>query len=375
MSDFKWGDTYGVVDGYKGERQGYASGYTEQLEEIEKKRTVGEQLTAPAAGREYWPEVLRAISATLPGEPGGQQDLPINERNEVRINFIGFAKEADLSTWYADLPDYSKQVMAAMAAAEAKAAGTAGTVADPNAAAGDPAAAADPAAADPAAAGADPAAAGPSGEGYVVTLTGVHYHDLGAERTGDRKDGYLRRTVLQNLRAWTLDTPVGEVPIAQLGISHPALVEMTTQKREYDPEGRTVVGQTPAGRRGGARGGFGGGMNFGGGDSGGYVPSDPGFGSSFDPDEGDDGGGYVPSGPGFGPTGSDGLGGPGVRQGPAPPRIEIGDLTDSEKEKVLDEINEFPFVIQFVWKKTPPELRKQNPGDPDPVAAETTPVQ
>ena len=363
VSDFKWGDTYGVVDGYKGERQGYASGYTQQLEEIKKKRTVGEQLTAPAAGREYWPEVLRAISATLPGEPGGQQDVPINERDEVRINFIGFAKEADLSTWYADLPDSTKEVMAAMAAAEAKAAGTAVAVADPNAAG-------DPAAADPAAAGADPAAAGPSGEGYVVTLTGVHYHDLGAERTGDRKDGYLRRTVLQNLRAWTLDTPVGEVPVARLGISHPALFPIATVKREYDPEGRTIVGQTPAGRLGGARGRFGGGMNFGEGDSGGYVPSGPVFGSGFDPDEGDDGGGYVPSGP----TGSDGLGGPAVRQGPAPPRIDINSLTDAEKEKVLDEINEFPFVIQFVWKKTPPELRKENPGDPDPVAAETAPV-
>ena len=349
VSNFRWDPTIQRVNSQNQELSGWSSSYNDGLAKITETKTVGEELTAPAKGRNYWPELLQSVSAVLPGDPTSQFDKPIQERDEVRIQSLTFQKTDDLSQWYASLPSQSKAVMNEMAAAEARAQAAADRAeaarlssqyeaavakAEEN---GEPPPPKPPEleALEQAAEAAAAAAEGEGGEsaadtlvaselageeGYVATLKGVHYHDGGSPE--DRDAGYLRRTVLANLRKWTIDTPLGEIPVGKLGISHPALLPVTAQQVPYDPEGRLVVA-TATNR----------------------FPR---------PDEDE---GYV---------GPNGPYGDGARRTGG---IDLEDI-ETEPEKELELINEYPFTIQFVWQKTPPEQRTENPGDPPPGGEE-----
>ncbi|QDT16443.1 type IV pilus assembly protein PilM [Alienimonas californiensis] len=352
VSEQLWAEPLAKVPEFKTKVDGFRSGYDEQLTKIEDIKSVGEELTKPASGRIYWPEVLRAIAAVVPADPTEELTKPIEQRESVLIKAITFKKEPDLSTWYATLPPLTKEVMNDMAKAEqeerkkAKAAADAAQYAAERAAAiargEDPPPPPEPEPApEPAADGeTDPALAGPTGEGYVVTLKGVHYHDGSSPE--DRDAGYLRRTVLANLREWTLNTPVGEVPVAKLGIRYPALLPITARQIPYDPEGRTVLG-TPA------FGGRGGGSEYG--EESYDGPPDSSFGGrgTFGSEE---------SGSDYGPAG----------QPAGRPPIDISALDSEEPEKNLKLVTEYPFTIQFVWKKTPPAERTELPSEDVPGA-------
>ncbi|MEM9703037.1 MAG: pilus assembly protein PilM, partial [Planctomycetota bacterium] len=358
----RWGGTIDIVGQYTQERSGYEQQYQEQLTKMNEKEKVAEELTAPASGRGYWPELYRAISASTPGDPTAQTDKPITEREEVRIQSITTTKEDDLATWYEGLPGLTKEVMIEMAEAEAAAREKARLDAIRAQWAKDKAEAIaneqepppmpaelDPNAVTPPAEGGtggegeeESALVEPSGPGYVVTLRGVHYHDGSSPE--DRDAGYLRRTILKNLREWTIDTPLGEIPVAKIGISHPALLPIEARKFKYDPNGKLELG---ASRR--PRGGFGG---FDGG-RGEFGEED-----SFNPDSGS----FFPRG--RGELDPDRLGGPGG-YGPATgPTIDLDDLDQESEEPEFELINEYPFEIQFIWRKMPPAERSEEPVPP-----------
>ena len=227
VSTRRWGAAEAEVQKVDGLIGGYRSDYDARIADLKRNKEVGDQLTAAAAARDYWPEIYQAISAVLPGEPGADRDTPLNERDEVRIKGITFEKLDDVSTWYTALEPAAKQNM------------TFGT----DAAAPPPDPDADPNAAP---IEGEAAAGGPSGPGYVVTLTGKHYHDRGGPET--RSVGYLRNTVLPNLRKWTVKTEAGEIPVAKLGISHPTVLPITPETELYDPTGKLGSIRVPSGR-------------------------------------------------------------------------------------------------------------------------------
>ena len=296
VSDDRWGPTKKAVADWNGEVGGLKSDYDAQLADITETAEVGVQLTSPVAGREYWPEVYRAIAAVLPGTPGEQADVPLPLREEVRIETITFAKTPDLSTWFAGLDGPTKQNMVA-----------------------------------------EDLAAPPEGEGYVATLQGVHYHDEGNDPQR-RSVGYLRNTVVKNLREWVVEVDGEPIPVGKIGVSHPALQPITPVKVEYDPTGRSAGRDSgPATRRGGRPGG---GDPFGGG-----------------------GGGMIGMSAGVADTGGDrGPGGSRRPSGPTRPDIDL-DL-DGEEPAELVEVDSYRFTIQFVWKKTPPDMRTDEPPPP-----------
>ena len=357
VSEHVWGDTIREVDQFSGVVRDFDGQYQQELTAIKETTAVGEKLTAPASGRAYWPELLRAIAATTPGDPGEQWDKKIQERDEVRIKSITAKKEEDLAAWYAELPKLSKEVMNEMAEADleeqaklkAEAAAKAAAESGEPLPEGDALAEApieEPPPVDPA----DPAAAGeappvdplPEGDDvYVVTLTGVHYHD--GTSPEDRDAGYLRRTVLDNLREWTIDTPVGEIPVAKIGISHPVLLPIKARQIPYDPEGRTIIGMPP--------------------DRGGYGEYD-----SYDESYGEEDMDSSAMGRGYGDEEEyGGPGGYGPSAAPRDPRIDLEALSEKEEGELIA-ITEYPFEIQFLWKKTPPARRTENSWDPQPVA-------
>ena len=320
VSEDRWGGTEREVAGWNGEVGALKSDYDAQLADITKTAEVGVELTSPVSGRGYWPEVYRAISAVLPGTPGEEKDVPLPEREEVRIDAVTFEKTPDLTTWFAALEGPTKQNMAA-----------------------------------------EDLAAGPAGEGYVVTLTGVHYHDEGDPET--RSVGYLRNTVMKNLREWTVTVDGATVPVGKIGISHPALEPIVPSTETYDPTGRTTYaggGGRGGGRPGGGLGGMGlgGGLGFGGGDPSGGQGDRRGAG---------EGGGFGGAGEigGFGKTGGrGGSPGPGGR-----PNLSL-DLNPDEPAAEPVTVTSYPFTLQFVWQKIPPADRTAERPAVDPAAAD-----
>ena len=142
----------------------------------------------------------------------------------------------------------------------------------------------------------------PSGEGYVFTLECVHHHS-GDDITTQAGIGYVEHTLLKNLKEWTIQPADGSppVPIGKIGISHPVILGDYDQRPiTYDPENpenREASNPTPGAATGAAR-------------------------------------------PGFGTT---------------PPTVPRAPVLPSE---TATSIQETTCVVQFVWKKTPPDQRQ-----------------
>ena len=292
VSDERWGDTKREVSTWNTEVSGKKSAFDAELAKITTTGEVGVQLTSPVSGRTYWQEVYRAIAAVLPGEPGAQPDVPLPLREEVRVDSVTFQKEADLATWFAGLDPATKQNMAPE------------DLANP-----------------------------PAGEGYVATLTGVHYHDEGSDPER-RSVGYLRNTVVKNLREWTVPVEgfTEPIPVGKIGVSHPALRPITPVDITYDPTGR-AAGAGAAGGRG---------------------PAGPGRSSIREKS----GAGSLDIGLGFGGSGSG-------RPAPPPVTFDAG----REEAAEVQTVTAYPFTLEFAWRKIPPDQRTDEPPAADPAAA------
>jgi type IV pilus assembly protein PilM len=237
---------------------------------------VGQGLVGNVDGRRLWLELLTAVNQCLPSDPKDQPRPKIADRNELHITSLECEKYADLSTWYqAGISKRIEEAKIAMApqappAAPAGAAPADGGVAPPAEGAAPPADGAAPppadAAAAPGAPGVDPAAgavpgqpgqpgaqpgapgageatpdAGPTGPGWVIELRGYHFHNEGLE---NNSAAFVRQTLINNLRTQKIkladkDGNLVEVPIAELGISHPVITSDLSTPRPYpmrDPD-------------------------------------------------------------------------------------------------------------------------------------------
>ena len=191
----------------------------------------------------------------------------------------------------------------------------------------------------------DPANA-PTGEGYIFSLHGIHYHH--EEGSNQERQGvlYVRDTLLKNLQSWTV-TPLGThspQPVGQLGIKCPTIrmfskpIDIPYEASKAAELAASRVGNTrPAPgmrpKRGartapGATG------------SGGSPSGYPGGGDSSEYASG--------SGTGPGYPGSTGYPQPGVG-------------TPGQKSEDVTYLKQTHFVIQFVWQYVPEAERLPNP--------------
>lgn len=209
------------VNAKKGAMKTEYDGAVSKLNSVKKE---GDELLGSPGERDHWLEVYKAINECLPRDVGDQQDVDDpTKKNSIRIYSITTKYYPDLSVWYGGLPEPAKQELSA-------AAGTASTT---------PASTSTPAAAASATEATTTAAAGPTtpvttgstsgaapaGGGYVFTLRGRHFHKgEGLESQGIR---YVRNTLVANLSQWVVQQPGSPeaVPVRQLGISHPVIVE------------------------------------------------------------------------------------------------------------------------------------------------------
>ncbi len=253
-------------------------------------RATGQTLASIGERRVLVGEMLKAVNECLPHDEKKIEDP--SARNELHIESVDMEYCPDLKTWWDEVKDLVVEDKPAAAKAEtAKAPG------------------ADNGGEAPAA---PPADAGPDGPGWIIQLSGYHYHN---KNKSDFGADYLRRTLIAALKDKNkkIDLIGGQFTLQELGIGYPVIVTKVTSLKTkviINPNVTdTYAGQAQP------TGGFGG---FGGAAAGGGAKGAPAGGA----------GGNVPI---------------------------------DQQAKVT--VQEYDFVVQFVWKPTTLSQRLEKPDE------------
>lgn len=223
-------------------------------------------------GRLLWIELLRAIDAALPRDerPLAERVLSaedVRNRNELHIETVDCERFEDVGVWYSEVEraiTEAANIETAAAAAEAsaeeeeapaegeapaEAEGEDAALADADAEAADELA--DDMTQDLEYAGEEGGeeAATPTGPGWIIQLTGYHFHNSDPSKPGDfegpEAGQFVRTTLIQNLREGTVKLPdsdgnMVDVPMKDLGISVPVMVSNYRPRAEvFDPNSAT----------------------------------------------------------------------------------------------------------------------------------------
>ena len=324
----KWDDEQKLVDQVQSEISSQDSafaaeegGHTKILENIG-------QLVAPLEKRSLWMELFKAINECMPYDEGDALDQSdITLQRKLRITSVSAKKVEDVSAWHKKFVDAEKTL--------------------------------DFAELDQA----PPAAA----KGYIITLKGHHYFNNKEKHDFSEIDGlFVEKTLVANLRKWTLQSGGVEVPVGKIGISYPVVAWSLLEREQYDPNRRIGSQMTGAGGYGG--GGYAG-MSSG-------MPGAMGAGPGY-PMPGAEGA----LGGGEGYSGADPAGYPGTGAAGAYPGAEgvvgapgaqvpggKGPVFKETEKKELKVIDRTDFVVQFIW--TPTVERDRKDADPRvPVSA------
>lgn len=274
---------------------GYESAYTTEKGKFT--ATQAELETLIKGRRDLTPlEAYNAVIDCLPRDEGDEQDeTEIEKRELISITHYTWEKKADVGEWFSKLNTEQKYYMIK-----------------------------------------EDQDAAPSGEGYIVTLMGQHWHY--GDDPLDRGLSYVVSKFLRKLQQPTVEVP-GYPPrdVRRMGITHPAIIDKKESTVNYDPLG--VLKQNEMG-------------------------ANPGFPMGANP-------GFSPFAP------------------PAAPRVAT---TPGQAEPgEVRQIKQFDFKIQFVLKpipvadrvdvvvETPADATAAPPADPaapvdDAAATETTTV-
>ena len=209
---------------------------------------IGDHLVGNIEGRVSWLELLKAINESLP-QDDPKQKIPekISDRNQLQITNLECQQLDDLAPWFAGVKKWYTPVggeSAPAAAATPAAPAAPGSLAAP----GVPGA---PAAPPPGAFAANDA--GPKGPGWVIKIEGHHYHNMGANQSGE----FVKSTLLRNLATGQIELPTADhngterVSLKDLGIGYPVLVSsLRVYSEEIKNPDPVVAGKEPGGNAG-----------------------------------------------------------------------------------------------------------------------------
>ena len=183
------------------------SAYEDAKGKYEGVRNLGQAIAGIGEKRIAVAEMLKALTDCLPREEKENLDIP--DRKELHIESVDMEYFPDLKVWFDD----SKDLMVEAPKPAGKGAKGA-----------------------PAEASADAALdAGPSGPGYVVEVTGFHYHNKSKDTSGNFVQGseFVRRTLMDNLKnsKKEIELPGGKFTPKELGMGYPALTYNKPQKQ------------------------------------------------------------------------------------------------------------------------------------------------
>ena len=174
-------------------------------------------------------DLMRAIRALLPRDPGDKVPEKIADRRDIHVDSLDMQFFPDVSTWFSAVQGNWAETRAAAEKERPEGEAVAPPEGAQTAPQADAAAVAETPPADPSADGAAAApTGGPTGPGWVVQITGHHFHN---EEQGNEGEQFVRSTLVKNLLGEGDEVPVaaGEksgdlVPVADLGIGYPVLV-------------------------------------------------------------------------------------------------------------------------------------------------------
>lgn len=316
VSQDRWGKQISGAEELKKTVGGYESTYNAAEAQYKSLREEGTKLIVGMKD-DTWLEFYHSLNSCLPRDPGDKVIDDIQKQNRVMITSINMTYSSDVSSWFTPLVDAQKLYMLPKEKE-----------------------------------------APPTGEGYIVTLTGLHYHYDTSDPDHGMRTGFVVNTILKNLQDWTITIPGSPpAPVRKLGISHATLIkdhyrkalvpkktsESGSRAPRYNALGNLPPPQDPSMMQPGM-------MQPGmmGGDSG--MMNNP-YGSG-----------------GMNPYGSEGM-----NSGMG---MEMAPQASALPKDMTEEIPETDFVIQFIWKPTPVETRVDvDPLAPPPVegTAETPP--
>lgn len=188
--------------------------------DFERIQTVGKNLISNVEGRLLWLELVKAFNAAIPNDPRP------DEQREETAEYISSLEQVHITAFepqhFDNLQtDWFSQVEAAYRESKGPSSTAAEeTTAPPTGEETPPA---------------DSQEADLSGPGWVIQLTGYHYHNL--DKT-NQTEGFVKNTLIKNLEQGSVELPEGpdgelvEVPFSDLGISHAWLVDGTRIKDE-----------------------------------------------------------------------------------------------------------------------------------------------
>lgn len=333
----KWDDEQKLVDQVQSEISAQDGAFaTEEGGHTKILENIG-QLVAPLEKRSMWMELFKAINECMPYDQGDALDQSdITLQRKLRITSVAAKKVEDVATWYQKFVDAEKTL-------------------------------------DFGELDQTP----PAGEGYIITLKGHHYFNNKDKHDFSEIDGlFVEKTLVANLRKWTLQSGGVEVPVGKIGISYPIVAWSLLEREQYDPNRRIGSQMTGAGGYGG--GGY---TGMGPGMSGGMLGSAPGYsaagGEGSSAADGYAADGYATGGPpGIGTAGypGGGAGGsyPGIEGGANLAGGQVaggkGPIFREAEKKELKVIERTDFIVQFIWTPTVERDRKET----DPRVSVTT---
>ena len=219
-------DAMGKAESTAKSVQSFSSGFKSTQsgihESFDKIQETGVNLVSNVEGRLLWLEMMKAIQAALPKDerPLDKREETVEDisaRNELHIIAIDQQFFEDLQgEWFSQIETNYQDAR--------------GDGGDTDAEGDDADAEEDEAMADDGEASAEgeTATADLSGPGWVVQLTGYHYHNLDK---GNQSSRFVNNTLIKNLEEGFVELPDGlkgkniKVSFADLGLSHPWLVK------------------------------------------------------------------------------------------------------------------------------------------------------
>ncbi len=280
-----WDKALSSSEQLQGKWSGYVSEYNSADGRYGSARETGAKLTEGIKDT-IWMEFYKSVNECLPRDVGEALDeKDLQKRNRLLITSLTAKREENLGEWYEKIPEsvklLSKEVATSNKLQEIEP---------------------------------------PSGEGYLFTLVGKHYHHIPDKPETSQGINYLLNTIIPNLQKWQLKQEDGpRVDIRRMGITHPVVLqarqelvnlEMRSKRQRsaprYDATRQNPFGPNP-------------------------MPEREMFDDQFNPEQGYEGDG---------------------RPGQTTPRGE------------LKEVHQTSFVIQFIWNPIPKDERLEE----DPLA-------
>ncbi len=207
---------------------GYKNRYSEKETVFVKADASSARLAGTIEGPRLWIELIKAINEALPKNPEGFDPQKVSDRLDLRITELDGQWYPSKAYWYnSKVRALYEEAQKSMATASSEEPGDEGPAAGESAASEG----GGPGSGDP---GSGDLGSGDPGEengpgGWVIQLSGLHYHNVGQEDIGAR---YVQKTLINNLITKTVQLPdqdgnLQDVPIKDLGISNPVLVDLS----------------------------------------------------------------------------------------------------------------------------------------------------